>query len=120
MCLFHFSPGPNPNPETLTPWDSPDDQEELQEISNNGFEMVSSLLSVFPHAATARDMDGQLPIDWGIRNKSSDMFEIVTGLLNVHSDCLRVKGGEEALLADFALAAEEPALQELIRCVNPK
>ena len=49
MCLFHFPPGPNLNPETITPWDSPNDKEELQEISNNGFEMVSSLLSVFPH-----------------------------------------------------------------------
>jgi ankyrin repeat protein len=36
----------------------PDDQEELQEISNNGFEMVSLLLEVFPHAADVRDMDG--------------------------------------------------------------
>ena len=36
----------------------PNDQEELQEISNNGFEMVSLLLEVFPHAANVRDMDG--------------------------------------------------------------
>jgi hypothetical protein len=96
---------------------SPDDQEELQEISNNGSEMVSSLLSVFPHAAAARDMDGQLPVDCGIRNKSSAMCGIVTGLLDVHSDCLRVEGGEAALLADFELAAQEPALKELIQCI---
>jgi len=96
---------------------SPDDHEELQEISNNGFEMVSSLLEVYPHAARARDMDGQLPIDWGIRNKSSAMFEIVTGLLNVHSNCLRVEGGEATLLADWVLVQQNAKLQELIRCI---
>ena len=37
---------------------SPDDHEELQEISNNAEEMVSALLEIYPHAATARDMDG--------------------------------------------------------------
>jgi ankyrin repeat protein len=95
-----------------------DDWEERHSMSNNGKEMVSMLLRVFPQAAHARDMNGLLPIDWGLRNNSRGMFEIVTELLDANPKCLRVEGGGRTLLADWELVAQVYSLFVCVCVVN--
>ena len=76
------------------------------------------LLRVFPQAAHARDMNGLLPIDWGLRNNSRGMFEIVTELLDANPKCLRVEGGGRTLLADWELVAQVYSLFVCVCVVN--
>ena len=75
------------------------------------------LAQVFPAATRARDMDGQLPLDYGLRNTSSALYEIVSGLLTVNPHCLRVEGGTAKVLSDWERVVQDEMLPSLVQCL---